>query len=133
MRNMTFLGLTLLSITFMLGCDDGPPLGEVSGVITIDGEPMEDVTITFTPADGRTAFARTDAAGNYELRYSGGKAGAELGENIVSVETGHVGYDENEELVEYPELLPPKFNYESELTRVVEPGEQQFDFALETK
>lgn len=113
-----------------MGCEDGPPLGKVSGVLSIEGEPIEKATITFTHVNGRTAFARTDADGFYELNFSDGRAGAMLGENAISMETGRAGSDEQGNFVEYPETLPPKYNVESEITRTVEPGEQVFNFEL---
>ena len=113
-----------------MGCEDGPPLGKVSGVLSLEGEPIEKATITFTHVNGRTAFARTDADGFYELNFSDGRAGAMLGENAISMETGRAGSDEQGNFVEYPETLPPKYNVESEITRTVEPGEQVFNFEL---
>lgn len=123
------LGL-LLPMCFC-GCDAGPELGLVSGTITINGVPVEQATITFTPVDGQSAFARTDANGFYELQFSGGKRGTLLGENYISIETGHFGTDERGELVEYPEQLPSKYNSESEIVREVKAGSQVFDFAIE--
>ena len=113
------------------GCDSGPKLGRVSGTITINGEPVEQATITFTPADGQSSFARTDANGFYELQFSGGKQGALLGENYISIETGRVGTNEQGDLVEYPERLPAKYNAESEIVREVNEGSQTIDFAIE--
>lgn len=124
--------LLLVSILFLvfIGCDSGPKLGAVSGTITLEGKPIEQATITFTHAEGRTAFARTDAEGFYELKFSDGRDGALLGENAVAIETARVGRDEKGEIVEFPETLPAKYNVESELTRVIEPGTQVLDFAL---
>ena len=119
-----------LLLLVAIGCDDGPPLGKVSGVISLEGQPIETATITFTHVKGRTAFARTDADGFYELNFSDGRAGAMLGENAISIETGRAGSDEQGNFVEYPETLPPKYNVESEITRTVEPGEQVFNFDL---
>ncbi len=52
------------------GCG-GTSLGTVpvQGTVTIDGNPVEGVTIVFNPDDagGRAASGRTDASGNYTL------------------------------------------------------------------
>ena len=81
------LTLVLFLLT-TIGCDQGPPLGDVSGTITYEGKPIEKATITFTHVDeGRAAFARTDAEGKYTLKFSDGRSGALLGENAVSIET----------------------------------------------
>ena len=39
------------------GCADGPPYGDVSGAITLDGEPLKEGVIRFVPVDGRTPTA----------------------------------------------------------------------------
>ena len=122
--------VSILVVVAVAGCDSGPKLGAVSGTITFDGKPMEKTTITFTHAEGRTAFARTNAEGYYELKFSDGRDGALLGENAVAIETARVGRDENGNIVEFPETLPARYNVESELTRVIESGAQVLDFAL---
>ena len=113
-----------------LGCNQGPPLGQVSGKVTLDGEPVPQATLTFSHANGRTAFARTDESGAYELKFTDGREGALLGENHVSIETSRAGTDAEGNFVEYPETIPAKYNKESEITKVIEPGEQTIDFDL---
>lgn len=58
-----------------LGCggperkSEWPVTHPVSGVITIDGEPMPNVMVSFSPASGQyAARGRTNDAGEYELR-----------------------------------------------------------------
>ena len=116
----------------LLGCNQGPPLGQVSGTITLDGAPLEKATITFTHVEEeRQAFARTDANGYYELQFTeGGRSGALLGENVVSIETARVGTDAEGNLVEFPEILPKKYHVETEITRDIKGGKQTIDFEL---
>ncbi len=123
---------TVLTLLFAIGCNQGPPLGEVSGTITFEGEPVEKATIVFTHVDeGRAAFARTNAEGFYELKFSGGgRNGALLGENAISIETARSGSDAEGNYVEFPETLPAKYNKESEMTREITAGKQTLDFAL---
>ena len=111
-----------------VGCG-GPKLGEVTGIVTLDDKPLENATVTFTPADGPQSVDRTDALGRYELKYSQGNPGAVLGEHTVSIETYHIAAGG----IEFPETLPEKYNRESELSREVKPGKQQFDFNLESE
>lgn len=121
-----------LSVLFLSsGCDQGPPLGSVSGTITYEGEPVEKATITFTHVEeGRSAWARTDESGFYQLKFSDGRSGALLGENSIKIETSRVGADENGDFVELPETLPKKYNADSDVKREINPGEQTLDFAL---
>ena len=114
-----------------VGCSKGPPLGQVSGTIRYEGEPIEQATITFTHVDEeRTAFARTDANGYYELKFTDGRGGALLGENAVSIETARFGTDTEGNIVEHPETLPAKYHVDSEITRHIESGKQILDFDL---
>lgn len=117
-------------VLFILGCQKGPTLGQISGVVRYEGKPLPQATVTFTPVDGRASFARTDIDGAYELKFPDGRMGAMLGENVISIGTYRVATDEQGGVVEFKETLPAKYNAESELTRVVEPGENVFDFEL---
>lgn len=73
------------------GCGDtrdfGPPLGEVHGVVTYQGEPLDKATITFFPAQTgmRPAVGVTDARGRYQLRISGATSGAIVGACEVTI------------------------------------------------
>lgn len=131
MHRHIFQALLVTCVMFVLvGCDSGPPLGEVSGTITYEGEPIEKATITFSHANGRSAFARTDANGFYELTFSDGREGALLGENLIAIETARAGTDAEGNFVEYPETLPKKYHADSDITRDIKAGKQVFDFAL---
>ena len=120
--------LVSVCVAVIAGCG-GPPLGEVTGVVTIDGEPAQDVTVTFSPDDGPQSFGRTDEQGNYELHYAAGNPGAVIGSHKISIETYRIAQGG----VEIPERLPAKYHRETELTREVKSGKQQFDFELESE
>lgn len=54
-----------LGLTFLIGCR--PPETTVSGVVTLDGSPLERAGLLFFPVAGnaRTGHAITDASGRY--------------------------------------------------------------------
>jgi hypothetical protein len=70
--------LAALSLAGMLGCwrpaDETPRLFDpkalvpVSGVVTLNGEPLANAVVTFLPKTGIPGVAETDEAGRYELR-----------------------------------------------------------------
>ena len=53
------------------GCLNGgnSDLGTVTGVVTVDGEPINYATVTFMPTQGRASVGLTDADGAYKLVY----------------------------------------------------------------
>jgi hypothetical protein len=74
-----------------VGCggDKGPKANFVEGVVTLDGAPIEGVSVGFSPVaeKGVGAVGRTDAAGTFKLSaMQGGKseAGAVAGEYYVT-------------------------------------------------
>ncbi len=74
-----------------------PPLGQVTGTVTLNGQPVANAMIWFHPiqASGDKADKKkrasssggtTDAAGHYELQYVGETKGAVVGECHIAVE-----------------------------------------------
>ena len=119
--------------------DDQPDIGLVKGVVTLDGQPLSGASISFLPDSGRTASARTDANGNYELIYIRDTPGCKLGQNKVIITTLNDNAEDDNALegddavikVErVKETLPAKYNRKTELVAMVKPGENTFDFKL---
>lgn len=70
------------------GCAGKDPLVPVRGRITLDGKPLKDVIVTFTPIGdtrGNGALGGTDADGRFTLTDVRGSAGAVVGEYKVSL------------------------------------------------
>jgi hypothetical protein len=135
LRPPALLALCLV-LTPSLGCgsSQSPELGTVSGVVTVDGRPLEGAIIQFTPSLGRVSRARTGRDGKYELKYVGNEKGARLGEHKVSISTRWMDEDRaTGKITQNPELLPPKYNSESVLTKTVVSGHNNFDFATTAK
>ncbi|WP_417382731.1 carboxypeptidase regulatory-like domain-containing protein [Gimesia sp.] len=70
-----------------LGCTGGNDvvLGSVSGVITMDGEPLSNAIIVFVPDEGNPSSGRTDELGKYDLTYLGNSRGAIVGSHKVKI------------------------------------------------
>ena len=107
-----------------------PPLGRVTGQVTLDRKPLAGATILFQPIkDGEpipktaASLGRTDRFGNYSLIYVRNVNGAAVGEHRVEIRApGANGV----------ERVPDKYNTKTELTRIVEPGENVFYFHLKS-
>ena len=83
MKKLLCLVLCLFVVPFICGCGKKPDTIVVTGTITVDGQPVEEITIVFVPSDanGLAAFGKTDSQGKFRLSTasrpvgSGAKAG----------------------------------------------------------
>jgi len=90
----------------------------------MDGKPLPNATIVFSPENGRPAGARTDENGNYVLNFTEGRQGAIPGKNTVQITTVRdAEKDENNKVVVpgAKEMVPMEYNAASTLTFTVEP------------
>ena len=88
----TLASVFILGFVLAIGCGPkGPELGEVEGIITLDGEPVPDAVITYVPMfpDGVECKSsdKTDANGYYRIRYNRERYGVKLGEYMVQAST----------------------------------------------
>lgn len=123
-----FLALALL-LASLAGCSrsNRPPLGTVTGTVTLDGRPLAAAAVHFTPdGPGRTSIGSTDAAGAYRLRYLRDIEGANLGRHTVRITTAT---EENGGR----EILPPRYHSATVLEATVQPGTNRIDFSLQSR
>lgn len=77
--------LLLLAIS-AAGCNQGPRLAPVSGVVLLDGKPVEAASVLFTPeAGGRPADGVTDKEGKFTLQTFEPGDGAVIGKHKVAI------------------------------------------------
>ncbi|MGL4554529.1 MAG: hypothetical protein ACRC33_25475 [Gemmataceae bacterium] len=117
------------------GCGGGST-ASVSGVVTLNGKPLEGASVSFTPmsADPNAvggSYGKTDARGRYQFKTVAGNAnGAAFGKHRVAISL----YKENEQNPDGAggtTSLPVKYNAESDLTfDVPSGGTEKADFAL---
>ncbi|MBI1345733.1 hypothetical protein GC163_05535 [bacterium] len=104
------------------GQGDRPPLGYVSGKVTVDGEPFKGVIITFMPDEGRSASAETNDKGEYELSYLHGVKGCKIGPNSVVFFAPTGGSPSH--------AIPKAYQERSDLKADVKKGSNEFNFDL---
>lgn len=79
----------LLLLVAVAGCSQGPPKFEVTGNVTLDGQPITTGSVMFLPADGSRDVSRGDVVdGRYTLE-------CVAGEKIVQI----AGYTQAEKLI----------------------------------
>lgn len=124
-------GLVIVACLTGCGGPEHPPVGRVSGVVTLDGQPLPAATVMFQPADGRASQATTDSAGKYSLTYLDGVPGAMLGTHKVIIRTEIPGEDGQPPIAK--EKLPKKYHDLTELTAEVKSGSNTFNFDLKSQ
>jgi hypothetical protein len=85
MRNAV-LCLLAMSCAFT-GCDSGPKVAEVTGVVTLaNGKPLELIHLEFWSENGPRSYAKTDDSGNFKLKLDTDAqlTGAVIGKHKVS-------------------------------------------------
>ncbi len=153
MKTAIILTLALLAISSGCGGDGGPPLGTVTGKVTLFGQPYPNAIVSFTPdGGGPAATATTDQNGDYVL-WSADKKGAAIGKHKVSVTTikepvktsslSEVHSDDPRSAAEIAaggadaykvkpekEKIPAKYNTNTELSKEVKSGSNKIDLDL---
>jgi hypothetical protein len=138
------------------GCSTGKPdfaVEIVEGVVTLDGSPIEGVTVGFSPADantGKPAVGRTDAQGKFVLTATQGGEfgkGTMIGKYLVSFSKDIpsrepttqelANADKTGVMPDIPivSVIPKKYNdpQTSGLTAEVVKGKNNFSFDLQSK
>lgn len=143
----------LVATIISAGCSGDQKVGAVSGMITIDGTPVDLATVCFIPEFGRSSVGKTDEKGRYTLNYVSGRKGALVGKHKVTVSTKYVA-ETNYSMETYneegaiklsaaeqrrkrgrKETVPKKYRDrdETELMAVVEPGSNEINFDLKSE
>lgn len=154
---MQCAAVCLLALPLTVGCGGDLDVADVSGIVTLDGKPLDNAIVTFSPEDGGpSGIGRTDDKGFYEL-YRRGQPGAPIGKHKVMVtsvqeNTGSAPSTPPAELTsdspEYmeqalggtppsdydnavsQERIPAKYNSQTTLVKTVEPGDNVIDLEL---
>lgn len=121
-----------------------PDIGQVSGTITLGGQPGANLMVTFQPEKGRPSYATTDESGAYELTYNGDASGAKIGSNQVTISTSSDGEEDygngdsnREGSLEDADAIPAKYNTLSgtnpEMTVDVKSGSNEFNWDIKAE
>jgi hypothetical protein len=87
-----------------VGCDNRPTRVPVSGVVTIDGKPLDRGNIKFVPKNGRPSAGSIEPDGRFSLTCYDGNDGALLGTHRVQVAANRIISDSK---IEW--YAPPKY------------------------
>lgn len=116
--------LVAVACVGIVGCSssDRPALGEVRGLITLNGKPLPEAKIRFLPTEPvRGSMGVTDAEGRYEMIYLRDLKGAAVGQHRVQIKAATETRGE---------ILPDTYTSGTTLTATVEPGVNEINFDL---
>ena len=126
-----------LPAVFLLGCSgSGFDIAPVSGTVTLNGRPVTQGMVIFTPEAGPQAAGQLGPGGRYTLTTLKPDDGAIVGEHSVAIEAPTYGAPMGNYKPPPPpppeETIPPQYHHPttSGLTRTVERGRNSFDFEL---
>lgn len=124
----------------LAGCGGGEVDGRVavSGVVTLDGQPLDEGQVTLRPLGPGPAVSGTIEGGEFRLPPSAGPA---VGPYVVEVDavrpTGRTIESPDfygETIEETTNIIPPRYNRQSTLqVEVVAEGENRFDFPVTSR
>ena len=142
-RSLSTTGRLVGLLSLLSGCGTAEyPLVPVSGIVTLDGEPLVGAAIVFQPKStgnsGKVApgsVGRSDSRGHYELSTVNDEPGASPGRHKVRIysyspESAPVSDTDSGE---NKERVPDRYNYRSQLfLEVPSTGTDSADFQLTT-
>jgi hypothetical protein len=116
------------------GCSQGPATGTVNGEVTLDGKPLPTGHLQFVPLDGQGQTGGTLIAdGKFSAQVPVAKMKVEIHANKVIGKRKAYDTPESPWEEEVAELLPPKYNFKSDLTLDVKRGKQEVKYDLKSK
>jgi hypothetical protein len=132
-----FLPTPLFFVVCVSGC--GGPADDlhrstVQGVVTLDGEPLEDGTISFTPTGTTSGPASYGGIVNGKYVLRAGDRGPVLGTHKVQIEAFRDrGQKANDGTPVKEQVIPGRYNQQTTLTAEVSKADNTQDFALTSK
>src|SRR5262245_1048609 len=130
MTRFLFHAVAIVTALVVFGCSQpsGPALGRVNGVVTLDGQPVQNAGLEFIADAGGVAYGKTDANGRYYMSFGNSHTGALVGKNLVRITSGDrvvVG----DKKFESKEVFPKKYNVNSDQVVEVAKGNNTINFA----
>ena len=125
------ISITIIAIT--VGCSKGPPMGEVSGTVTVNGTPAKTGSISFFPLDRKSVTSGAAIQdGKYMAKVPLGAVKVEIRVSKV-IGRKRIYNTPNSPIQDIlQEVLPPKYNDQTELELDVQAGKNQKDYNLKT-
>lgn len=127
----------MMVVVALCGCG-GPALVPVEGVVTLDGRPLAEATVTFqrptAPLSEKTFAGETDSQGHFALRLSGSERVGAVPDNYrVFITSVKLPPGTNEMTKLPPERVPVAYRDGSQTFEVPAGGTTEAKFVLSSK
>ena len=131
-RSKSVWVLVVVLLPIFMGCGGG--VTSVSGMVTLDGEALDNGAITFVPEDGNTPTAGAIIAeGKYHLELAPGEKRVEISATkVIGKRQVYEGAADSPVVDNVQEIIPPKYNTQSTLIVSIDQGENAHDFDLKS-
>jgi hypothetical protein len=132
MKRVTWCAPGLFVCAILSGC--GESQGNVTGTVTMDGQPVSSGSITFVKAEGgQVREGAVIKDGGFQAKLPPGKYKIELsGQKAVGKRT-QKGFDGKDEVLEITEpLFPDRYNTKTELSEDIKSGSNTLKLDLKS-
>ncbi len=130
-KSVASLLLVLFAVALCVIAGCGPSSSTVSGKVTLDGQPLANGSISFTPEDGQTATAGAAITnGAYTVELPPGKKRVEISATKVVGQVRAYEGDPNSPMMD--DVRPIEFTSKSPMTVDIAAGENQHNFELQS-
>jgi hypothetical protein len=106
--------LAAVSALLISGCSYGPPMGDVQGTVTVNGQPLVEGSILFIPVNGETqSTGAIITNGAFQTEVPVAKQRVEITANIIDQEK--TPPNPTDDQIVMKKLVPDRYNVKSEL------------------
>lgn len=121
-------------IVAVVGCSAPADIGTVQGNVTLDGRPLEAGIVRFVPVDGQSPTADASVTdGQFAATVPVGEKRVEISAPKVTGQQKMYNTPDSPTVDIVKELLPARYNVNSELTLTVRDGSQEAVFDLHSE
>ena len=123
--------LLLASIGLVAGCGPGDGLITISGSVTLDGQPVEDGSISLMPVNGGSMGGGLIENGYYTAKSSPGEMAVQIHAHKMVQKKNPTREEIERGLTEDSvSIIPDVYNRQSKLRITVAPDQRSFEFNL---
>lgn len=117
------------------GCSRGPAMAKISGEVTVDGQPLKDGRILFTPEDGLgQTGGSTITDGKFQVEVPPAKMKVQINASqVIGKQAAYEGVPNSPMMDIVKEIIPKRYNDQTELREEVKPGAQSVKYELRSK